>query len=159
MNKSEIKIGNNKVVNLQYILSVDGNQVGNCNPDPITYLHGHNQIIPGVEKNLNGLSVGDTKSFDVSPDEGYGYREEEAKISMPRSEFPTELPLELGAELQMINEDEEEIPGWITEITDETVTIDFNHPLAEKGLHFDVEILAIREATSEEIDSEEIHGE
>ena len=156
---SEMKIDNDKVVKLIYQLSVDGNKVGNCNPDPIIYLHGHNQIIPGVEKNIAGLSVGDTKSFDVGPDEGYGFREEEAKISMPKTEFPTEIPLHLGAELQMVNEDEEELPGWITEITEDKVTIDFNHPLAEKALHFDIEVINIRDATAEELDSEEIHGE
>lgn len=156
---SEIKIGKDKVVKLIYVLSVDGNNVGNCNPDPITYLHGHNQIIPGVEKNIAGLKIGDTKSFDVSPEDGYGFREEEAKISMPKSEFPEEIPLVLGAELQMVNEDEEELPGWITEITDEKITIDFNHPLAEKALHFDIEVIDIRDATAEELESEEIDGE
>ena len=155
---SELKIGKDKVVKLIYVLSVDGNKVGNCNPDPITYLHGHNQIIPGVEKNIAGLKIGDTKSFDVSPEDGYGFREEEAKISMPKSEFPEEIPLKLGAELQMVNEDEEELPGWITEITDDKITIDFNHPLAEKALHFDIEVIDVREATADELDSEEIQG-
>ncbi|MBI9050501.1 MAG: peptidylprolyl isomerase [Anaerolineaceae bacterium] len=155
MNDTKISIGKNKIVKLQYALFVDNNRLGNCDPDPVTYLHGYNQIIPGFEKNVEGLLEGATKTFEVSPEEAYGFREEDATISMPLSEFPSEIPLEIGAELQMVNEDGDELPGWLTEISDDQITIDFNHPLADKSLRFDVEILSIREATQKEIRDEE----
>ncbi len=151
MSESKLKIQDNMVVKLQYVLSVDGNRIGNCEPDPIIYLHGHDQIIPGFEKGVSGLSIGDTATFQVQPDEGYGFREEDAKIDMPKTEYPEGLPMVLGAELQMVNDEGEEIPGWLTEIQDDQITIDFNHPLADKTLQFEVEILSIRKATQNEI--------
>jgi FKBP-type peptidyl-prolyl cis-trans isomerase SlyD len=157
MNMSENTpiIKKDMIVELQYVLYADGKRLGNCDPDPVIYLHGNHQIIPGFEKGTEGLKVGDTKTFEVSPADGYGYREEKATIVMPKSDFPKELPLKPGAELQMVNEDGEEMPGWLTQITDDTITVDFNHPLAEKTLRFDVEILSIRKATEEELNNQD----
>lgn len=151
MSENKLTVQDNMVVKLQYVLSVDGNRIGNCEPDPIIYLHGHDQIIPGFEKGVAGLTIGDTSTFLVQPEAGYGFREEDAKIDMPKSEYPEGLPMVLGAELQMVNDEGEEIPGWLTEIQDEQITIDFNHPLADKTLQFEVEILSIRKATQNEI--------
>jgi FKBP-type peptidyl-prolyl cis-trans isomerase SlyD len=154
--ENKLKIQDHMVVKLKYVLSADGNRLGNCEPDPVVYLHGHNQIIPGFEKRVSGLSVGESITFEVEPDEGYGYREEEAKIDMPKADYPQGLPMVLGAELQMVNDDGDEIPGWLTEISDNQLTIDFNHPLANKTLHFEVEILDIREGTPEEIQNHDV---
>lgn len=156
MSDTELKIQNDMVVKLVYQLTVDGETLGNCNPDPIVYLHGYEQIIPGFEKAVAGMKMGENKQFTVSPDDGYGYREEDAVIVMPKEEYPDDLPLELGMELEMINEDGEEIPAWLTDISQENITVDFNHPLADKTLHFDVQILDIRPATAEEIEHQTV---
>ena len=151
MSDSELLVSRDMVVKLVYQLTVDGETLGNCNPDPIVYIHGHEQIIPGFEKAVSGLKTGDVKTFVVSPEDGYGYREEDAVIVMPREEYPSDLPLELGMELQMVNDDGEELPAWLTDISQENITVDFNHPLANRTLNFEVQILAVRPATQEEL--------
>jgi FKBP-type peptidyl-prolyl cis-trans isomerase SlyD len=153
MNETELVVKENMVVKLTYILTADGEHLGRCNPDPIEYIHGHDQVIPGFENKVAGMKVGGMSIFLVKPQDAYGYREEDATIVIPKTEYPADLPQVLGMELQMINEDGEELPAWLTDISDDEITIDFNHPLAGKILEFEVEILGLRPATQDEIEN------
>jgi len=162
-----IEVEDNVVVTMNYSLSIDGEVVDSSeveDNDPIIFLQGAGQIISGLEKSIYGLKVGDKKSVTVDPKDGYGEIDPESIVEVPKDEFPKDFPLELGVEITVNADDEddegdEEMEATIVAVNDSTVTLDFNHPLAGKTLNFDVHIIDIREATSEEIEHGHVHGD
>ncbi|MEM9775300.1 MAG: peptidylprolyl isomerase [Chloroflexota bacterium] len=148
-------ISENLVVGFNYTLTLDsGEVIDQSEPDlPLYYLHGHENIIPGLEKQLIGLKVGATRKVTVSPNEAYGDYDEDGFHAMRRELFPEGFVLEVGMLLHL-NDDEsnEEMEAFVHEITDDEVILDTNHPLAGETLTFDVEIVDIRPATAEEIE-------
>ncbi len=161
-----LKIADNIVVTMDYELKIDGEVVDTSEDgDPIIFLQGAGQIIPGLEKAIYGLTAGDKKSVTVSPEDGYGEIDPDSIVEVPKDEFPEDFPLELGVEITVNTEDEddesleEEMEATIVAINEDTVTLDFNHPLAGKSLNFDVNILEVREATPEEIEHGHVHGD
>ena len=148
------------VVHFHYTLTDDEGNVLDTSRErgePMPYLHGARNIVPGLERQLAGLSVGDTLRADVPPEEGYGTHNGMAPQPVPRTEFPTEVPLQPGIQL-MAQTEQGPMPIWIARVDETTVFIDTNHPLAGKVLHFDVEITGIRDATDEEKAHGHPHG-
>ena len=139
-----------KVVTLAYVLrDEDGEQIDSSEDDgPMAYLHGAENMVPGLEKALEGKRVGDHLRVVVPPEDAYGERDEEGVQVFPRSAFPEEL--EVGMQLVMEDEDGDPIPLWVAEVEGDEVTVDFNHPLAGATLDFDVEVLSVRVATEAE---------
>lgn len=162
-----IMIEDNLVVTMDYELRIDGEIVDTSEDgDPIIFLQGSGQIIPGLEKEIYGLKKGDQKTIRVEPKEGYGEIDPESVVEVPKDEFPEDFPLELGVEITVNTEDvddeeaeDEEMEATIVAINKDTVTLDFNHPLAGKTLEFSVNILDIREASAEEIEHGHAHGD
>lgn len=162
-----IVVEDNVVVTMNYSLSIDGEVVDSSegeDNDPIIFLQGAGQIISGLEKSIYGLKVGDKKSVTVDPKDGYGDIDPESIVEVPKDEFPKDFPLELGVEITVNADDEDEegdgeMEATIVAVNDSTVTLDFNHPLAGKTLNFDVHIMDIREATTEEIEHGHVHGD
>ena len=153
-------VGNDLVVSLSYTLKVDGEIVEYTEEgETLDYLHGHDNIVSGLETALYGLSVGTTKEVSVEPEEGYGYYDEEALFEVDREDFPEEVPLEIGVELQVRDEDDDVAVAVIAGVTDDTVTLDFNHPFAGKTLHFAVTVEDIREPTEEELEHGHVHDD
>lgn len=153
-------IGNGKVVSLAYTLRLDNGEIVDYTEagEPLEYLHGAENIVPGLEKALEGLKVGDTRDVEVQPDEGYGpYSAEDVEV-VDRSQFPADLPLAVGLALELYDDEGDSMEAYVREVGDQHVTLDFNHPLAGEKLHFAVEVLAIREATEEELDHGHPHG-
>jgi FKBP-type peptidyl-prolyl cis-trans isomerase SlyD len=151
-------IQDGQVVTLDYHLRVDGEIIdGSDEAGPIEYLHGYGQIVTGLENALYGMSVGQSKQVEVQPAEGYGEVDPEDYAEIPHSEFPDEIPLEVGVELQLRDDDGEVFDAVIEEVRPETVWLNFNHPLAGKTLHFSVAVLDIRPATTEELDHGHVH--
>lgn len=111
--------------------------------DPLEFTVGSGQIIPGLDKALPGMAVGDTKSVEVPCDEAYGPVQPEARQEMPRAQIPADIPLDPGTQLQMRSPAGQTIPVVVAEVTDETVTLDANHPLAGKDLTFDIELVEL----------------
>lgn len=147
-----LHIKDGQVVAMAYRLQVDGEIVDASEEGaPLEYLHGFGNIIPGLEQELEGLAVGDSKHVIVSPADGYGERDEEAYIEVPRSDFPPNLQLEEGVGLRLEGENGEPIFARIDRVDAEQVRLDFNHPLAGKELHFDVTVVGLRPATDEEL--------
>lgn len=147
-------ISANKVISLSYILTDDEGDVLDHTEgtEALDYLHGAHNIIPGLEQALEGMRVGDEKSVRVSPAEGYGEFLDELVWDVPRTQFPDDMELELGMPIEARDPNgEEALIFMITEIGDESVTLNGNHPLAGEHLNFAVKIAAIREATSEEM--------
>lgn len=155
------KVENGLVVGIQYTLKLDDGELvdESVAGEPLLYLHGANNIIPGLEQALTGLAVGDKKSVTVKPDDGYGEYEDEAVETLPRAAFPDDVELEEGLVLAVRDETGEVYEAIVAEFDDNEVTLDFNHPLAGETLNFDVEIVEIREATAEELDHGHPHFE
>ncbi len=155
-----MQIIKDSVVVLDYELTVEGEVIDSSKGHgPLSFLQGFKNVIPGFETAVEGLSKGDKKAFEVSPEEGYGVYDEEATKTYPIDEFPGGVDLEPGVELVYETEDQQQIPCVITNVTDTEVTIDFNHPLAGKTLNFMVEIRDVRKATAEELTHGHVHGE
>jgi FKBP-type peptidyl-prolyl cis-trans isomerase SlyD len=155
-----VKISENKVVSIDYTLKNDAGEVLDTSEgeEPLEYLHGHGQIVPGLEKALAGKGHGDKVKVKVSPEEGYGERDPERIIRVPRSQLPQGLTPEVGMSLAAQGDDGELIPLRVAEVQNDAVLLDANHPLAGEALHFEVEIKSIREATSEELEHGHAHG-
>lgn len=154
------KVENDLVVNLEYTLTVDGEVVDSSEEDgPIDFIQGRGNIIPGLEKALDGMKLGESKKVTVPAKEAYGDFDPEAYEEIDLADFPEEIPLEVGVELAVEDEDGQATSAVIEEVGETTVTLNFNHPLAGKDLEFDVKIAGIRAATAEELEHGHVHGD
>ena len=152
-------IENNRVVSLAYTLrDNDDNIIDQSDDGSFWYLHGASNIIPGLENALTGKTKGDELAVSVAPEEGYGEREQERIQDVPRDMFPPEQELASGMQFHAQSPDGHAVMVTITSIEGDTITVDGNHPLAGVQLNFDVRIMEVREATSEEIDHGHVHG-
>jgi FKBP-type peptidyl-prolyl cis-trans isomerase SlyD len=153
------KIAKDVVVELQYKLRLDdGTLVEESTlDDPLVYLHGHDNIIPGLERQLEGMRAGEKKTVTVEPEEAYGeYNEDDiGRISL--NEIPADFEPEIGMLLPVIDDEGNEDEVEIVEIEDDAIIVDFNHPLAGEQLEFEVEITGLRAADSEELDHGHVH--
>ncbi len=111
--------------------------------DPVTFSFGDGTLTPGIEKKMLGLGVGDKRTFEISPEEGFGLSDERNIHKLPRQDFPKDCEVELGRAIVFEQPNGQSILGVVVAEEDDDVVIDFNHPLADKALVFDVEILAI----------------
>lgn len=157
---SKQSVTENMVVSLDYVLTLENGQEVDRSEDnaPLEYLHGHNNIIPGLESELEGLNIGDQKSVTVQPERGYGERNPEGVAEYPREVFPPSREMQVGEAIMMRDsESGEKFQAYITEIRPESVLLDFNHPLAGETLHFEVKIADLREPTEEELSHGHVH--
>lgn len=148
------------VVSLDYTLKVNNEVVDTTEGiEPITFIQGKGGIIPGLEKAIYGMKVGDTRKVTVSPAEGFGDTDPDAVVEVAKDEFPAEIPQQVGIEITVKNEDDEDVDGVIVAVNSDSLTIDFNHPLAGKTLTFEVSVVELREATEEELAHGHVHGD
>ena len=149
------------VVGINYVLkNPKGEELDKSEPgQPLTYLQGAQQIVAGLEKALDGLSVGDKKEVAVSPEEGYGELDPRLRVKTQRSFFPEGVELEIGMEFTADTGEGNHQSFTIKGFDGDDVQIDGNHPLAGETLHFSVEVESIREATKEELKHGHAHGE
>jgi FKBP-type peptidyl-prolyl cis-trans isomerase SlyD len=154
-----ILIADDIVVSLDYQLTVDDEVIDTSEgTDPIQFLQGHGSIIPGLERELYGLAIGDSKEIIVEPADGYGELDADAYADVPRNEFPSQIPMEVGIELEMLDKSGDIMDARIEAVNADTVRLDFNHPLAGKQLHFSVKVVELRLPTAEELDHEHVHA-
>lgn len=152
-----MNITQDKVVELDYKLTVNGEIVDQSEPgEPLVYLHGHSNIIPGLEKQLEGKAAGESMSVTVQPEEGYGPRDEDNIDDLSREDFEDDI--EVGQTYYAQAEDGSVIPFTVMAVEGDTVKVDFNPPLAGMVLDFDVTVLAVRAATSEELEHGHAHS-
>ncbi len=154
-----MQIARDSVAAFHYILTDDQNQVidSSAGRDPLTYLHGGGQIVPGLEKQLEGRSAGDKFTADVVPEEGYGVHHPELMQEVPRSAFQGVEDIQPGMQFQGRGP-QGEINVTVTRVEDDKVFIDGNHPLAGKTLHFAIEVTDVRAASEEELAHGHVHG-
>jgi len=151
-----IPIANDKVVSINYILTDDDNNVidSSDGKDPLIYIQGHGNVIPGLEKALEGKITSDKLMVRIAPEDAYGIRDESLKYKIPKTTFQGEV--EEGMQFQL------QTPAGIQLITaigkeGEDIILDGNHPLAGFNLNFEVEVMDVRDATPEELSHGHIH--
>lgn len=154
-----MKIAENSVVSIDYTLKNDAGSVLDTSEGraPLDYLHGHKNIIPGLESALTGHSVDDTLQVTIAPEDAYGTHDESLILEVSKQQFNSPEPLQVGMQFQANTPTGPRIMT-IKKIEGDTVTVDGNHPLADTTLHFDVTVKSVREATQEEIDHGHIHS-
>ncbi|HEY5543040.1 MAG TPA: peptidylprolyl isomerase [Candidatus Binatia bacterium] len=137
-------VRNGSVVSFEYTLSDENGEVlqSNKGKEPVTYTHGQHEIIPGLEKGLSEMEINEEKSIRVKPEEAYGQVDPQGFKEVPKSDIPT-TELEVGTPLNARGPQGEELLIHVSEVKDETVVLDFNHPLAGKTLNFDVKVVDI----------------
>ena len=152
-------IAKDTAVKFNYTLKDDEGNILDQSPEgqPLAYLHGHSNIIPGLEQQLEGKSAGERVNAVVEPVDGYGEYQELAVQKVPRDNFQGVEDIQAGMQFQS------EAGGQVmlvtvTDVNDEEVTVDANHPLAGKRLTFDVEIQEVRAATEDELNHGHVHG-
>ncbi len=163
-----MKVGNNKVVTLTYELrqkDANGQIIQKVEKDrPFVYLFGVGGLLPKFEQSLSGLQVGDSFSFGLTSEEGYGEPTQDAILDLDKQIFEIDGKIEeglldVGNQITMQDQHGNPIDGIVLEVTNEAVKMDFNHPLAGEDLYFSGEIIDIREADADEVSHGHVHGE
>ena len=154
-----MKIEQNKVASIDYTLTNDLGEVlaSSSGREPLAYLHGVGGLIPGLEKELEGKVKGDKLVAIIAPDQAYGVRSEEMVQEIPLENFDNAGEVKVGAQFQVQNGEHVHI-ATVTAVGDKSATVDMNHPLADETLHFDVEVMDVREPTKEELEHGHVHG-
>jgi FKBP-type peptidyl-prolyl cis-trans isomerase SlyD len=165
------KIQPNAFVTLDYVLrDVDGellDESEGTGGEPIDYVHGYGMLVPGLEAALVGLEAGDERDIIVPADAAYGERDDDLVMEIDRGDFPDPEKVEAGDEFVAEASDGEEMLMRVTEVKDDAVVVDANHPLAGIALHYTVKVRMVRAATEEEIEQaakeldeahEHVHG-
>jgi FKBP-type peptidyl-prolyl cis-trans isomerase SlyD len=142
-----------KVVTIDYVLKNPGGEVLDTSDgaEPLSYIHGAHQIVPGLERALEGLEVGAVKDVVVPAGDGYGEPDPGGIFTIPRASLPPDLSIEVGDTFMGESDDGEAVPVRVVELRDDVVVVDANHPLAGVELHFHVEVRAVRDATLDEL--------
>jgi FKBP-type peptidyl-prolyl cis-trans isomerase SlyD len=152
-NSDFTQVANDLVVTLEYTLKVDDEIIDSSKEGgPVRFVQGSGEIVLGLERQLDGLALGESRNIIVSAEEGYGKFDEGRVVAIDRNEFPENIPVELGIQLRLKDGDGNPLSARIYEITDDFVKLDFNHILAGKELQFDVKVIDLRAVTMEELD-------
>jgi FKBP-type peptidyl-prolyl cis-trans isomerase SlyD len=155
-----MRVAKGSVVGIDYRLHLgDGEVVDSSRPgEPLSYLHGGGHIVPGLERAIEGMSVGESKQVVVDPEDGYGNRDPRGLQEVPRDAFPPGLDPQVGMQLTAQGPQGELVPFVVKELKTGTVVVDLNHPLAGQTLHFDVTVRDVRTATPDELAHGHAHG-
>ena len=148
------------VVEMHYTLKNDAGDVidSSKGQEPMPFIQGHGNIIPGLESALEGMKIGESCDVSVKPEDGYGVHHPEAIQEIPMEALQGIDNLEIGMQLQSQDEQGNPFVVHVKSINEETVTIDANHPLAGETLHFNVSIEKVREATKDELEHGHVHS-
>lgn len=140
----KMTIEKGKKVNFEYTLTVEGEVVDTSKGrGSFEYVHGQGQIIPGLSKQLEGMQAGDEKKITIAPEEGYGVVNPEAIKEVPKSSLPPDIDVKPGMYLQMKTNAGQPMPIRVSDVKEDTIVLDLNHPLAGKTLEFDVTIVSV----------------
>jgi FKBP-type peptidyl-prolyl cis-trans isomerase SlyD len=155
-----MRIERDRVVALEYTLKDDDGKVIDTNQgaDALEYLHGHHNLIPGLERALEGKGPGDRLEVHVEPEDGYGQPTEALVFELPRAELPEGRAPQRGLKVQVTAPTGERRVATITKVKLQSVVVDANHELAGKRLHFDVRVVSVRKASREEVAHGHVHG-
>ncbi len=152
-------ISADRVVTIHYTLKDDSGKVldSSSGGEPLVYIQGHGNLVSGLEKALEGRQGGDSMKVSVPPAEGYGVRDETLIQRVPRRGLQSAGEVRKGMQFQGRTDGGMRM-FTVTAVTGDMVTLDGNHPLADKTLHFDTQVVDVREATAEEMEHGHVHG-
>jgi FKBP-type peptidyl-prolyl cis-trans isomerase SlyD len=155
-----MKVAKDTVVTIEYKLFLEDGQLVDESEaeDPLVYLHGHDEVIPGLERALEGRGAGDSLKVEVAPEDAYGEFDPEGVEEVPREELPADLELEVGSIVTATDPDGDEVDFIVKEVRDNLVVVDLNHPLAGKTLRYEVTVREVRAATPEELEHGHAHA-
>jgi FKBP-type peptidyl-prolyl cis-trans isomerase SlyD len=155
-----LTVADDLVVSMDYTLRLDDEEIidSSAGREPLEFLQGHGQIIPGLEQALYGMVVGEEKKVVIAPRDGYGERESDAVQEISRESFPADVELEPGMALELRDSSGQPLVAFIADVRPDSVLLDLNHPLAGETLHFNVSIADLRAATTEELTHGHVHG-
>ena len=162
MTNQNLVVANDMVVQLDYTLTLANGEIYDSSDEtgPLEYIQGQGHIISGLEEALYGMAVGDEKDVVVTPDLGYGEYDPEAVQTLPLDVFPPDMELEPGMAIDLYDEDtDEEVEAYVAEVDEDSVVVDFNHPLAGETLNFHVKVVGVRPATDSELDHGHVHSD
>ncbi len=147
------------VVLIHYTLKDDSGAVldSSAGGEPLAYIQGHGNLVPGLEKALEGKASGSTVEVTLAPADGYGVRDETLVQRVPKRSLQGAGEIRQGMQFQARTEDGMRL-FTVTGVAGDMVTLDGNHPLADQTLHFDVEVVSVRDATTEELEHGHVHG-
>jgi FKBP-type peptidyl-prolyl cis-trans isomerase SlyD len=147
------------VVGLQYKLWADGELIEETESDePLLYLHGHDNIITGLERALDGMSVGETKTVVVEPEDAYGEHVEDNIDVLSREDVNLGFEPEPGTLLHVQDPGGNVYQAVVVDANEESITLDYNHPMAGRQLKFEVKVMELRDATDEELEHGHVHA-
>ena len=154
-----MKVQKDAVVTIDYTLKNDDGEVLDSSKEngELSYLHGHQGIVEGLEEALEGKTEGDKVEASLDPEKAYGDRDERLLFDVGRDRMPDDVDLEVGMQFLAQGQDGSQRPVTVAAIGDDKVTLDGNHPLAGERLHFDVTVNGVREASDEEKDHGHVH--
>ncbi len=154
-------VANNTVVSFHYTLKDKDGKVLDSSEggQPLAYLHGHGQIVPGLERALVGKAAG-ASAFQVvvTPEEGYGTKREELIITVPREHWSLPDTVGVGEIVELQSDAGQRLPARIVDMKPDVITLDANHPLAGEPLHFEITLVSVRPATKDEVEHGHAHG-
>lgn len=153
-------IADGHAVTIHYRLTLDDGSIADDSfeGEPLVYLHGAQNIVPGLERELAGKNVGDSCEVEVAPADGYGEYDPTAEQSVEKSQFPANVDLQPGMSFQTRGQNGQPVPVWVRKLDGDNVIITANHPLAGQRLTFKVEVIDVRGATAEELEHGHVHG-
>ncbi|MCW8831112.1 MAG: peptidylprolyl isomerase [Gammaproteobacteria bacterium] len=154
-----MQIEKDKVATLHYTLKDnEGNILDRSSDGSFVYLHGAMNIIPGLENALAGKSSGESINVKIAPEEAYGVRNDEHIQEVPKGMFEEGVDIQVGMQFHAQGPNGETLMVTVTEVKDEVVVIDGNHPLAGMELNFDVRVIDVRDASTEELEHGHVHS-
>lgn len=159
---TDSKIQDNHVVEINYTLTDGHDQLIDSSDKagaPMAYIHGKKNILPRLESELTGKSIGDTFKLDLAAADAYGERQDQMIQSVPKTEFPDADQIQIGTQFQVQTQSGHPIPVTVLKIEEDHFVLDGNHPLAGIDLKFDIEVASIRQATEEELTHGHVHME
>lgn len=155
---SKDTVQNDVVVSMEYTLRVNDEEIDSSKGQPpLEFLAGHGNIISGLEREMMGMKVGESRDVVIPPSEGYGEFDDQAYMDVPRSAFPPDMQVEEGLELSVRDDTGQARYARVDNIDGDVVTLNFNHPLAGDELHFNVKVVGLREPTAEELAHGHVH--
>jgi FKBP-type peptidyl-prolyl cis-trans isomerase SlyD len=154
-----VDIAADKVVLIHYTLKDDSGAVldSSAGGEPLAYIQGHGNLVPGLEKALEGKADGNTLAVTVAAADGYGIREPDLVQRVPKRSLQGAGEVKKGMQFQARTDDGIRV-FTVTAVAGDMITLDGNHPLADQTLHFDVEVVSVRDATTEELEHGHVHG-
>ena len=154
-----LKVADGQVIVMEYTLRVEGEIIdASTDHGPIEFIQSVGNIIPGLEQALYGMTVGESKEVVVTAGDGYGEMDSLAYMEVPRDQFPEDIPMETGTQIELHNEAGQPMVARIDQVGETSVRLDFNHPLAGKELHFAIKIAGLRPAKEQELDHGHVHS-